>query len=235
MKIIEVVNHSICPQLIKAESLVVDLGANFGDFANAMNSQFGSKVYAVEASPSTFQQITAGENLSKHNLAVCSVSGPVELNVSSNPEASSLKHLNNAKYVERITIPGITLTDFLDREAILKVDLLKIDIEGAEIEVFNSCRDDFLRSIDQITVEFHEWAGVSSLVEVETIVGRLRRLGFFVFKQTRKDYSDVLFINRRCMSRLDYFITLICVWFPRMMHYLGRKLKIAKDGAGTGK
>jgi FkbM family methyltransferase len=54
-------------------------------------------------------------------------------------------------------LDGITLETFLNTQRIELVDLLKIDIEGAEEAVFNSTRDATLCNIKQITIEFHDF------------------------------------------------------------------------------
>ena len=226
MKIISLVHHSISPDLLTADSVVLDLGANYGAFANAMASRFQCEVYAVEASPRVFAQMPTGDFVKKFNFAICGRSGTVALNISSNHEVTSLKRLDNWEYIDTIRVEGLSLDEFLKTESIPQIDLLKVDIEGAEIEVFNSCSDAFLRSIDQITVEFHEWLGGSSKTEVTDIVSRLQTLGFFVFKLSRANFSDVLFVHRRHMSFIDYASTILGIWAPRIVRYAGRRLSI---------
>jgi FkbM family methyltransferase len=227
MRTVTIVSHGLCPALLGPRSVIVDLGANKGEFANAMAQQFGCRVYSVEASPETFNRIQDGPLIRKFNAAICGSSGPVKLNVSSNSEATSLKRLNSFDYVDVVTVPGLTLNEFLKNNGIAKIDLLKVDIEGAEIEMFNSCPDDFLRSIDQITVEFHEWAGISTITEVKTILRRLRSLGFSSFNFSRTNFGDVLFVNSRHMSRLNSFATFLGIWVPRIpgfaLRLLGKK------------
>jgi len=162
----------------------------------------------------------------KFNFAICGSSGTVALNISSNHEVTSLKRLDNWEYIDTIRVEGLSLDEFLKTESVPQIDLLKIDIEGAEIEVFNSCSDAFLRSIDQITVEFHEWLGGSSKTEVTDIVSRLQTLGFFVFKLSRANFSDVLFVHRRHMSFIDYASTILDIWAPRIVRYARRRLSI---------
>lgn len=46
------------------------------------------------------------------------------------------------------------MSDIIERAAFKNIDLLKIDIEGAEMEVFSG-RIDWLKSIGAIAIEFH--------------------------------------------------------------------------------
>jgi FkbM family methyltransferase len=224
MKIAMLVHHSICPALLTPRSIVLDLGANYGAFANALASRFRCTVYAVEACPEVFAKMSTGALVKKFNFAICGKSGVVALNISSNHEVTSLKRLNNWEYIDTIKIQGLSLAQFLEKESIPYVDLLKLDIEGAEIEVFNSCSDAFLRSVDQITVEFHEWVGVCSETEVKNVVRRLQALGFFAFKRSRSNFSDVLFVHRRHMSFIGYASTIVGSWGSRIFRYARRRL-----------
>jgi len=51
-------------------------------------------------------------------------------------------------------IESIRLKDLLEKEE--KIDLLKIDIEGAEYDVLLDCKDN-LDNIDNLFVEYHSW------------------------------------------------------------------------------
>lgn len=229
MQIINLATHAVCPELLDREKVVLDLGAHVGEFATEIIRRFNCKVYAIEASPSVCAGIPEGPLLRKFNVGICATSGPVSLNLCSNPEATSLKRLAGWAYRETITIPGTGLEEFVRTHSVSRIDLLKVDIEGAEIEVLQSCSDAFLQSIEQITVEFHEWAGVSSRAEVKSIMRRLRVIGFFSFKLVRGNFSNVLFVNRRQMSRFEYVSTFLGIWVPRIIRYVRhRALRISR-------
>jgi len=234
MKVIKIVHHSLCPALLCKRSVVVDLGANLGFFASEVASRFGCSLYAVEASPDTFSRIQEEARVQKFNFAICGTSGYAALSISTNPEATSLKRLVGCDYTHSIEVPALTLDGFLKSHNVSRVDLLKLDIEGAEIEVFDSCSDAFLRTIDQITVEFHEWLGVSSAAEVENVIHRLKNLGFFCFDLVRANHSDVLFINASRMSLVSYVWTLLQIWVPRLLAFLGRKSHLISHSRSNG-
>jgi FkbM family methyltransferase len=61
----------------------------------------------------------------------------------------------SVKGVESVsTVQGVRLRDYLKREDC--IDLLKIDIEGAETEVLNDCSDS-LSNVVNIFIEYHSW------------------------------------------------------------------------------
>jgi hypothetical protein len=95
-----------------------------------------------------------------------------------------------------VTVPGVTLATLVDRLGLARIDLMKVDIEGAEIALFDAAPDDLLRSIAQITVEFHDFADPSRAPAVRRTLARLDRLGFAVLVMTRRFHGDVLLVNR---------------------------------------
>jgi hypothetical protein len=100
---------------------------------------------------------------------------------------------------QKIAVLSERLDAFLKGQNLTSVDLLKMDIEGAEIEVLDSCSDDLLQSVSQMTVEFHDFNGMASLEDVSRVVRRLKGLGFLCFVMSRATHDDVCFVNRnRC-------------------------------------
>ena len=73
------------------------------------------------------------------------------------------------------TVPSISIADFCKEYAIEKIDFMKIDIEGGEIEVLESSRDVLLRYAPKIIVEPHYVGGELSTEKCCTI---LRETGY---------------------------------------------------------
>ena len=90
----------------------------------------------------------------------------------------------------------VTLRELRRRAGIDRIDLLKVDIEGAEIGMFDDCSDEELRSIGQITVEFHAFLFPEQQAAVTRIRERMAHIGFWVLPFSL-DSTDVLFLNRR--------------------------------------
>ncbi len=122
-----------------------------------------------------------------HNVAIGDREGPVELHVSNLREASSLyrhppslnAHPARGEIVETISVRSTTLPAFLSGQNLESVDLVKVDIEGAESALFAATDDETLQAIGQITVEFHQFMDLTSGAQIAEIVERLRSLGFF--------------------------------------------------------
>lgn len=70
-----------------------------------------------------------------------------------------------------ISIPVVRLRDYLGKP----VDMLKIDIEGSEIEVLNDCHS-MLDSVENLFVEYHSYLGKEQ--RLDELLGVIRKAGF---------------------------------------------------------
>ena len=189
--------HHLCTELLSSESVVIDLGACEGEFAQTVTQRWGARVFAIEANPAIFSKTYSDARVSKHNLAISDRKGMAKLYLARNPEGNSLdprhRDVSTDAYVE---IPCATLVDFMAQQGIRKVDVLKVDIEGAGIGLFRSLSDDDLRCFTQVSVEFHDFiAALGINAEVAAIKERMKRLGFWCIIY-RKPNIDVLFLNQ---------------------------------------
>jgi FkbM family methyltransferase len=193
----QVSNHTFIGKALSSTSVVLDLGANRGDFAHAIVNEFGCRCYAVEANPALCELIKPDSRIVLFNYAVASTSGVIPFYVSASNEASSIVKGSRPDVLRAIDVQAISLPDLLLLAGVECVDLIKFDIEGAEIEVLDSCSDEFLRGVAQLSIEFHDFCGLTNPAVVQRVVSRLQALGFFVIKIWRHAYGDTLFINRR--------------------------------------
>jgi len=70
--------------------------------------------------------------------------------------AFQMKDRSTSPGAQRTRVPGITLDKLLGDFGISHVDLLKIDIEGAEREVF-ARSGPWIQCVDIIAIELHDW------------------------------------------------------------------------------
>ena len=195
-KVISVRGHHFYAGAISKDSVVVDLGAHLGEFATVIHRLFGCQCYAVEAFPALYTRIRATPSVKKFNYAVAEVNGPVTMYVARNPESHSLHRLPNGATEGTMTVNGVTLESFLHDHNLMTVDLLKVDIEGAEFALFRSLSDETVGRIKQITVEFHDFLTAEPAKEqIRAIKQRLRSLGFFCIVFSLTDHTNVLFVN----------------------------------------
>ena len=191
-------NHTFLPGLINADSIVLDLGANHGEFSHGIIERFCCRVVSAEPIGELCDQIRRHPLLELHTIAVGGRNQNVAMNVFSGRSecASILGPVTTEDCLPTRSIPMITLTEFRRLALADQVDLLKVDIEGAEIDLFSACDDDELRGVMQITVEFHDFIYRELHDSVLQIRNRMADIGFWVVPFSL-DNSDVLFINRK--------------------------------------
>ena len=210
LEIIE--DHTLHTRFLTPESVVLDLGANQGCFSRTMMQRFRCRCIAVEPSPAMFQQIEPHPLLQKYNVAIAPCEGTFDFHVSDIPVSSSLGY-KPEHWLETIPIQCRKLDTFITELEVPRIDVLKMDIEGIEIDVLRSCSDQVLRSVGQITVEFHDHIGVVSKTDIEAQIQRFQALGFLHFSRYLGCHYDTLFVNQvLCpISTAEYF------WFRHVV------------------
>jgi FkbM family methyltransferase len=191
-------NHTFLPRLLNPDSIVLDLGANRGEFSHGIIERFGCRVVSAEPIRELCDQIRWHPLLQLHTIAIGGRNQDVAMNVFSGrcECASVLAPVTTKECLTTRSIPMMTLAEFRRLALVDRVDLLKVDIEGAEIDLFSACDDDELRGVMQITVEFHDFIYRDLRDSVLQIRNRMADIGFWVVRFSR-DNSDVLFINQK--------------------------------------
>lgn len=199
--------HTILANDLEDHALrVIDLGACLGEFTLALSKMFPvEQAVLVEANPTNFKQIEPQPNLQIFHRVVTGLpcTGPVTfLEDTRSPYNGSVRFDYFKESMQVHQVAPITLSELLgyfptDRE----IDLLKVDIEGAEYELLANTPEEDLKRFRQITVEFHDFLDPRLRLRNAAIVRKLRRLGFSVihsgtdYKHGSK-YYDTLFYKK---------------------------------------
>lgn len=208
--LINLKTHTLYSKIINSDSLVLDLGANVGQFSEGITHEFNCCCYAIEAVPAVYSQIPENGLVKKFNYAISDRNEPLKIYISDNRECNSISQEAASMYGLQgaISVDGITLETFLKDQKIELIDVLKMDVEGAEEAVFNSTSDATLCKVKQLTIEFHDFVpGSISTKEVNKITNRLKRLGFlcipFSYLLPEMDTCDFLFVNTK-LCKIPY-------------------------------
>jgi FkbM family methyltransferase len=200
--LVSVHGHHLFSPGLGPSSVVIDAGANVGGFSLAVVERFGCLCHAVEPVPELFASIPDGPRIRRHLLALGGADGEVALHLSGNPEANSIHAAIASSFGSRGTLVASlsSLESFLARTGLAGADILKLDIEGAEIDLLASAREETLRRIGQISVEIHDFLeGFEDPRPIAALKERLRRAGFvcIVLSHPAGHHEDTLFINLR--------------------------------------
>jgi len=175
---------------VKDEEVFLDVGAHIGKYAlRIAKTVKTSKVVAVEANPENFNALRTGvklnglDNVIALNLAAWNTSQAMKLYLSSYGGRHSLKANHRMGYV---VVKAEPLDQTLRRVGLDKVDWIKIDVEGAEGEVFRGLRQTIERCRPHIIFESRSNLNLPEL-------RYLRRLGYkFEIIAAHPDFSDCI-------------------------------------------
>jgi FkbM family methyltransferase len=166
---------------------VIDIGANIGMFSRRAYERDAERIIAFEPQRKVFMmyQMNAKENMSVYNLALSDKIGPLNLEYGEslrNIGGGSITDVYKKQGIEILhseNVIGVTLDWLFEHKILRIVHFLKIDCEGAELQVLNGINDENLSKFRCVAIEIHR--NVISDDEKESIVQRLERLGFSIF------------------------------------------------------
>lgn len=100
-------------------------------------------------------------------------------------------------------IEGIRLKDYLHEP----IDLLKLDIEGAEYEVLNDCREN-LTLVKNIFIEYHGY--FNKLNELNKIFDLLYNNNFSYYIKEATEVYPTPFYRHRTNNTFDIQLNIFC-------------------------
>ena len=154
------------PITLEPGDVVVDIGGNFGAFSVLAGNMVGpgGQVFCYEPFPPAFERIqnhiaaaNGLDNVVVTNAGVSGQAGRFHLNLSGKSAYNSLyseidgREMGQGRSVEVEIISAQSIFDSMPDT----IDLMKIDCEGAEYDIFDSLDDATLRRVRQYAIEMH--------------------------------------------------------------------------------
>jgi len=181
---------------IKEKDIVIDIGAHVGYFSihSSINAKNG-KIFAFEPYDKSFEILMKNLNINKIKNVI-----PENLGVSKHTGTSTLYlkkdfAIGNSVYKNsnldlKIDIKTISVQDIIKKNDIQKIDILKLDCEGAEYEILLNLDQETLLKIKKIVSEMHP--NIENF-EIEQVKKFLIKNGFDVkIIRPLKDISEEL-------------------------------------------
>lgn len=183
-----------CLRQLNPGDIAIDCGANVGKFTVPM-AHTGAEVYAFEPNPDAHRELVkvtaAFPNVKVIQAAVTSRAGPIKLFLHRYAEedpvhfstgSSLLESKRNVVHDRYVTVEGVAFGEFVKGLG-RPVRLLKMDIEGAEVDVINQLLDEGLhRQIEHAFVEVHDRQIWSLAEPTRKLRERLRNMGADQFR-----------------------------------------------------
>lgn len=215
-----IVNHVyLQPEISLQEGdTVIDAGANIGIFDLYLLQHYKDiTLYSIEPMPDTFDVLEKNltpyqsHNLKLFNKALGDRTETIESmifypnltgNSTFHPETKMLQQKELRKIISddefeffykqtHIEVPVTTLSDIIAHEGIERIDLLKIDTEGSELDIFEGITGEDWSKIRQIAMEVH---GVKETLEKNISI--LESHGFHVHPHRETlDTMDTMLIT----------------------------------------
>jgi FkbM family methyltransferase len=159
----------------KKDLTVFDVGANLGQTILFYKKNFENiKIFAFEPHPECFSflEMNFSGKAEVYNFALSNFEGISPFYISPFAETSTLKlpnysskwfHIKNLilgldkkNAYTKIDVQTSTVDSFIEKNQLLEIDLLKVDVEGAELQVLQGCLDAFSKKIvKSIQIEIH--------------------------------------------------------------------------------
>ncbi len=148
----------------KADWIVFDIGANVGLFT-VQQARRKACVYAFEPNPDCYRRLSKAVDANRLNSRVSKFNYALGSSPGTGTMRIPLGYTTSGTIMPSAdTMPGTTsiveitsLDEIVPRLGVAHVDLLKIDVEGAEVEVLRGAVQT-LENVERIIVEFHSRA-----------------------------------------------------------------------------
>ena len=198
---------------------LIDVGSHKGEYISSIIKNFHiDKIYGFEPNDEIFNDLNKNFSSDKIHLYNCGVSnekGEVFLNKNIESSSSSINNLNtNSKYykkkffllnflkLKKVTtkskIQVVRLDEFMNKNNIKKLDLLKIDTEGFEYNAIKSIGSR-IYDIKLIHIEHHFDDMIIKNYTLSDIHAYLKNKGFVKFFKIKMKFRksfEYLYINK---------------------------------------
>lgn len=153
---------------------ILDVGSNIGASILYFHRQFpDASIFGFEPHPETFR-ILENNVADIPNVVVFNYGlGATNQRVAARAEkanfggfSTGVRPVNGSQAVDNVECDIRRLDDVLREIGIAKVDLIKIDCEGAEADVFSALPDEILNDCQWIVGEFHDPTGFEVLARL---------------------------------------------------------------------
>lgn len=188
--------------------VMFDLGANFGYYAITIASALEGdcRIYAFEPNPNTLERF-------KRNVALNGTGGLhlLEMGLSDTAGHALVVETpahSGAAYLRQTSTSGVPVTSldlFCDQNHIDRLDLIKMDVEGAELRALRGGVQTLKRFQPVLLIELNPETSEREGYSVRDVVVLLEDLGYAIW-----DVPSRARITRDHLPQCGYFMNAIC-------------------------
>jgi len=169
---------------IEEGDVVLDIGANIGVFSKYSLLNGAKTVHSIEPCKKYHGPLVKNlqdyKNSKIHKIAISDTNKKVEIKESDHFGGDSF-FINSNNVNNSYDVNCLSLDSFIDRNKIDKIDFLKVDAEGSEIDIFNGISDSNLKKVKKITIEYHHALFNYDVDVRERLIDRFRKLNYNLY------------------------------------------------------
>jgi FkbM family methyltransferase len=182
--------------------VIVDAGANVGIFAIQMARQKrGCRVIALEPFAENFKYLEANVARARlGNVTCCQVALGAGFSRGHMQAlgSRSLDHVLRLESSATDGMPVIPLSGLFDLAQTQEIDLLKVDIEGSEHDVFAAASPDLLGCFKRIAMEYHDQIAPGTLELLRRVLGSTHEI---TVRPSKMEGCGILLARRRDLAK----------------------------------
>ena len=151
-------------EVLRPGDRAVDVGANLGYFATAMAQAVGpeGRVWAFEPVPATFERLDLARELNgfhqleTRRLALGRSAGFATIAYDPRLSGNASLYRQGEPDAEGVEIEVVVLDELVEADMVEPPQLLKLEVEGHELEVLHGARETISRSLPAIIFELNQ-------------------------------------------------------------------------------
>ena len=175
--------------LIHEHAVVLDVGAYIGIYALTAGAvATHGQVVAFEPDPRSARRLAnalAVNNIKHVHLCQCAAGDrpdTLQLSLGAYPFQSSLQRKATPSIEEQVMVPQVTIDDYCAEMNLSRIDVMKIDTEGAELNVLRGASGIIASARPILIVELHRQQSGHFGYTVEDTLDHIRNLAYTLFQ-----------------------------------------------------
>lgn len=190
-------------KVTKKDDFIFDIGANIGIYSLIASKKIGGsgRVYAFEPAPVAYSSLKKNIELNNFNnivviqKGISDKSGEAIFNICDDDAYNSLGETPMKGISRKEIIEIESIDEFVKRNNILKVDIIKIDTEGAEFLILKGAEETLRIYKPKIFFEHNPYATVGFDNTPEDTLIFLKLLGYKLFEFDNDNLKEIIEIN----------------------------------------
>lgn len=187
---------------------IIDVGANFGYHSLFFSKEVSKNVYAFEPQPQNIFLLNS--NIDNNNItnvkiypyAVSNNENQVYIPIIS----SNIKNANMGDITLEINKSDNNVkvnSILLDNMNLFEIDIIKIDVQGWELNVLNGAKKLIERDKPILIIEFEKNQLAKNNISCEFLANSIREMGYYIFLLDYEYPSDHICVHK---DKLDIFV-----------------------------